>query len=208
MGQGAKPAAPAGAPKVAYEKDFPEATAKEIQNKLIAAGEKITADGKMGPATRAAMARHPEITSQPAAAQAAGADLNAAEKGPATVPPKPLAPGQMTEPDTPENDLSMFSKNAVPAPAAQQQTATDLANQETQAQANAAPPGEASYTPPAGAKPAAKPATPATTPVKSGTGVPVTSGNPVDRSTDYAGESLSREDQIALEAMLRIAGLR
>jgi hypothetical protein len=69
-----------GRPKVNYEKDFPAATAMELQKKLNAAGEKLAVDGKMGPATRAAMARHPEITSdpnaqqnQPAAAPAAAA---------------------------------------------------------------------------------------------------------------------------------------
>jgi peptidoglycan hydrolase-like protein with peptidoglycan-binding domain len=72
--QSTKPAPvakPAGPPKVAYEKDFPEETAKELQTKLNAVGEKLTVDGKMGPATRAAMARHPEITSNPNATAAA-----------------------------------------------------------------------------------------------------------------------------------------
>jgi len=50
---------PAGAPKVAYDKNFPAATAMELQKKLNAVGEKLTVDGKMGPATRAAMARNP-----------------------------------------------------------------------------------------------------------------------------------------------------
>ena len=96
----------------------------------------------------------------------------------------------MTEPNTPENDLSMFNKNAAPAPAAQQQTATDLANQEKQAQANAAPPGEASYTPPAGAKPAPAPAKPA--PAK-----PVVTG-PGQTNADYAGESVEfRNDELS-----------
>ena len=77
-GQGAK----ASAPKVGYEKDFPEATAKELQTKLNAAGEKLTVDGKMGPATRAAMARHPEITSQSPESQAVSADYKSANTDP------------------------------------------------------------------------------------------------------------------------------
>jgi hypothetical protein len=86
----AKPAAPAPAPKVAYEKDFPAATAMELQKKLNAAGEKLTVDGKMGPATRAAMARHPEITSQSPESQAISADLRTANNpGSVTAPPAP-----------------------------------------------------------------------------------------------------------------------
>lgn len=70
-GQGATPPAPAA-------KAQPEAWVKELQTKLNAAGEKLTVDGIMGPATRAAQSRHPEITTQPEAAQAVAADYRSA----------------------------------------------------------------------------------------------------------------------------------
>lgn len=81
-GAPAKPAAPAK-PGAAPAAGKPEAWVKELQTKLNAAGEKLNPDGVMGPATRAAQARHPEITTQPAAAQAVAADINSAEKAPA-----------------------------------------------------------------------------------------------------------------------------
>ena len=86
--QAGKPAAPqaatpTAAPKVNYEKDFPAATAKELQTKLNAVGEKLTVDGMMGPATRAAMARHPEITTNPNAAAPAA---QAGRQTPAAAP--------------------------------------------------------------------------------------------------------------------------
>ena len=84
-------AAPAqgGRPKVNYEKDFPAATAMELQKKLNAAGEKLAVDGKMGPATRQAMARHPEITSDPNAQQNQPAAAPATAAAPAAAPKPP-----------------------------------------------------------------------------------------------------------------------
>ena len=112
--QSAKPApvAPAGAPKVAYDKGYPEATVKELQTKLNAAGEKLTVDGKMGPATRDAQARHPEITTQPAAAQAVAADINSANQA------APAAPA-MTAADQEDADMgAAMTANAAVAPTA------------------------------------------------------------------------------------------
>ena len=67
----AKPAAPAGAPKVAYDKTMPAATVQELQTKLNAKDPtlKLTVDGKLGPATKAAMAKHPDVTTDPNAPQ-------------------------------------------------------------------------------------------------------------------------------------------
>jgi hypothetical protein len=76
--QGATPTAPA-APATGAK---PEAWVKELQDKLNAAGEKLKPDGVMGPATRAAQQRHPEVTTQPDAAQAVAADINKGETGP------------------------------------------------------------------------------------------------------------------------------
>ena len=77
-------AKPAGAPKVAYDKNFPTATAKELQTKLNARDPslKLTVDGKMGPATRAAMAKYPDVTSNP----------NAPQNQPAPAAPAPVTP--------------------------------------------------------------------------------------------------------------------
>ena len=82
-GKAAAPAgttAPAPAAKPAAK---PDPTTMELQKKLIAAGAKIKADGIMGPATRAAQQQFPNVTTQPAAAQAVGADINSADKAPA-----------------------------------------------------------------------------------------------------------------------------
>jgi len=72
-GAAAKPAAAAGGQ--------PEAWVKELQTKLNAAGEKLKVDGIMGPGTRAAQARHPEVTTQPADAQAVAKDMLSANDG-------------------------------------------------------------------------------------------------------------------------------
>jgi hypothetical protein len=72
----------------------PEAWVQELQTKLNAAGEKLKVDGIMGPATRQAQARHPEITTQTAAQQAVGADINSADATPAA-PVAPAAPTGM-----------------------------------------------------------------------------------------------------------------
>jgi hypothetical protein len=101
-----QPAKPAVAPKVNYEKDFPHDTAVELQQKLNAAGEKLAVDGKMGPATRAAMARHPEITSQSASSQAVSADINQADKGPATPAANPAANNPVVTPPAPAQQPS------------------------------------------------------------------------------------------------------
>ena len=67
----AKPAAPAGAPKVAYDKTMPAATVQELQTKLNAKDPtlKLTVDGKLGPSTKAAMAKYPDVTTDPNAPQ-------------------------------------------------------------------------------------------------------------------------------------------
>jgi peptidoglycan hydrolase-like protein with peptidoglycan-binding domain len=88
--QATKTAPVAGAPTVGYEKDFPAATAMEIQKQLNAKGEKLVVDGKMGPATREAMKRHPEVTTQTDAEKAAasGQDTAPAPEAPETTTPR------------------------------------------------------------------------------------------------------------------------
>lgn len=80
-GAPAKPAAPAAG------KSDPNVMA--LQQKLIAAGAKIKADGIMGPATRAAQAQFPNVTTQTDAEKAVAADINSADKTPATPTPAP-----------------------------------------------------------------------------------------------------------------------
>lgn len=85
-----KPPAKPTAPMVAYDKNYPPEMVKQLQNMLNAAGEKLTVDGKMGPATRQAQARHPEITTQDPAAQQYAQSLAGqapAQAGDTTVPP-------------------------------------------------------------------------------------------------------------------------
>jgi hypothetical protein len=91
----AKPAAPAGAPKVAYDKTMPAATVQELQTKLNAKDPtlKLTVDGKLGPATKAAMAKYPDVTTDPNAPQ----NQAAAPAAPAAAPapsPEQLAAAQ------------------------------------------------------------------------------------------------------------------
>lgn len=57
---------------------------KALQDKLIAAGAKIKADGFMGPATRAAQAQFPNVTTQSDAEKNAGANINSANTAPTT----------------------------------------------------------------------------------------------------------------------------
>jgi len=179
--QGTKPAAPA---KVAYDTNFPEATAKELQTKLNAAGEKLTVDGKMGPATRAAMARHPEITTQPAAAQAVGADINSADNTPAAPAPAP-APAAPT-------GSAALNPNAPGANAATTIPSGGLENQANQAQAPAAP-----ATAPAAPATAAGPA-PGTVGTGSGGQLVDGSGKPVQQGSTQqpaqVGESTMYDD--------------
>jgi hypothetical protein len=59
---------------------------KALQDKLIAAGAKIKADGFMGPATRAAQAQFPNVTTQTDTEKAVGADINNANNTPAAAP--------------------------------------------------------------------------------------------------------------------------
>jgi hypothetical protein len=59
---------------------------KALQDKLIAAGAKIKADGFMGPATRAAQAQFPNVTTQTDTEKAVGADINNANNTPASAP--------------------------------------------------------------------------------------------------------------------------
>lgn len=119
------------APKVGYEKDFPEATAKELQTKLNAAGEKLTVDGKMGPATRAAMARHPEITSQSPESQAVSANYSSANNDPtqSTAPAAAAmaAMGQATSTAT-DAATGQGAQPTAPAPAAAAPAAAPAVN--------------------------------------------------------------------------------
>jgi len=64
-------AAPAGTTKPAAVAAKPDPNVKALQDKLIAAGAKIKADGIMGPATRAAQAQFPNVTTQTDAEKAA-----------------------------------------------------------------------------------------------------------------------------------------
>ena len=98
-GQGGKPAAPAGAPKVAYDKTMPAATVQELQTKLNAKDPtlKLTVDGKLGPATKAAMAKYPDVTTDPNAPQ----NQAAAPEAPAAAPAAPAAPADPTQPANP-----------------------------------------------------------------------------------------------------------
>jgi hypothetical protein len=127
-------AAPAGATAPAAKPVAkPDPTTMELQKKLIAAGAKIKADGIMGPATRAAQQQFPNVTTQPAAAQAVAADLNAGEKGPATVPapapaPEP-APAPAPAPVTDTGDETARLAGRVPAPAPAPAPVTDTGDE-------------------------------------------------------------------------------
>jgi hypothetical protein len=67
---------------------MPAATVQELQTKLNAKDPtlKLTVDGKLGPATKAAMAKHPDVTTDP----------NAPQNQPAA-PAAPAAPAQSPE---------------------------------------------------------------------------------------------------------------
>jgi hypothetical protein len=70
---------------------------KALQDKLIAAGAKIKADGIMGPATRAAQAQFPNVTTQTDAEKAVAANINSANNTPVT---PPVAPAPQTSMNT------------------------------------------------------------------------------------------------------------
>ena len=72
---------------------------KALQDKLIAAGAKIKADGIMGPATRKAQAQFPNVTTQTPAEKAVAADINSANNTPVTPPAAP-APSPQTSMNT------------------------------------------------------------------------------------------------------------
>jgi hypothetical protein len=74
-------AAPAGTTKPAAVAAKPDPNVKALQDKLIAAGAKIKADGIMGPATRAAQAQFPNVTTQTDAEKAVAADMLSANDG-------------------------------------------------------------------------------------------------------------------------------
>jgi hypothetical protein len=99
-GQGGKPAAPAGAPKVAYDKTMPAATVQELQTKLNAKDPtlKLTVDGKLGPATKAAMAKYPDVTTDPNAPQNQPAAPEAPAQAAAPAAPAAPAPAQAVAP--------------------------------------------------------------------------------------------------------------
>ena len=112
----AKPAAPAGAPKVAYDKTMPAATVQELQTKLNAKDPtlKLTVDGKLGPSTKAAMAKYPDVTTDPNAPQnqapaavdtapvPAAANASSSYTGaPAAAPEAPAAAAPAAAPEAP-----------------------------------------------------------------------------------------------------------
>ena len=117
---GATPAQGASTTPVAAPAGQPDPNVKALQDKLIAAGAKIKADGIMGPATRAAQQQFPNVTTQTDAEKAAAggegggmvatpADAAAAATPAAPAPaaaPAPTAPAEKMAdggpPPTPE----------------------------------------------------------------------------------------------------------
>jgi hypothetical protein len=212
---GTKPAA--GAPKVAYEKDFPEATAKELQTKLNAAGEKLTVDGKMGPATRAAMARHPEITTNP----------NAPATPAAPTAPAPTAPAPTgsiaTDTTDPLNQPKPAAPAAPTAPAPTGSIATDTTDPLNQPKPATVAPTATAGTPPPAATTAAAAAPVSGAPANvtaqgSEFGTDATFAKPAaaPAASQYSlapksggpGLKMPTAESAELTSMLRIAGLR
>jgi len=81
---GATPAQGASTTPVAAPAGQPDPNVKALQDKLIAAGAKIKADGIMGPATRAAQQQFPNVTTQSPEEQAVAKDLLSANDGSTT----------------------------------------------------------------------------------------------------------------------------
>jgi len=80
------PAKPAGGAPAGFD-----ANVKALQDKLIAAGAKIKADGIMGPQTRAAQAQFPNVTTQTDAEKAHAASLGDAPAQTQAANPTPAA---------------------------------------------------------------------------------------------------------------------
>lgn len=94
--QGANPTKPGAPAKPAAAPAGFDANVKALQDKLIAAGAKIKADGIMGPATRAAQAQFPNVTTQTDAEKAHAASLgDAPAQQQAANPTAPAAPAGM-----------------------------------------------------------------------------------------------------------------
>jgi hypothetical protein len=66
----------------ACEVGYPKETVMELQTLLNKAGEKLKVDGKMCAPTRQAHLRHPQITTQPLAAQAVAAEIAKGDMSP------------------------------------------------------------------------------------------------------------------------------
>jgi peptidoglycan hydrolase-like protein with peptidoglycan-binding domain len=112
--------APAPAGTTAKVPGKPDPNVMALQQKLIAAGAKIKADGIMGPATRAAQAQFPNVTTQTAAEKAAaggagaGMVATAADQAAAGAAPAPT----MTAADQEDADMgAAMQANAAAAPA-------------------------------------------------------------------------------------------
>lgn len=93
----------------------PDPNVKALQDKLIAAGAKIKADGIMGPATRAAQAQFPNVTTQTDAEKAVAADINKAEQG-AQAQATP-APNNLVNPDSQQGQMLAAQTAGMDAPA-------------------------------------------------------------------------------------------
>jgi hypothetical protein len=100
--QATKPAAPVAAK--------PDPNVKALQDKLIAAGAKIKADGIMGPATRAAQAQFPNVTTQTDAEKAAASGQDAVPAVPAQSPEQ-LAAAQTANGVDPATGQNVSIKN-------------------------------------------------------------------------------------------------
>lgn len=151
----------------------PDPNVKALQDKLIAAGAKIKADGIMGPATRAAQQQFPQVTTQSPEEQAVAADLLSANDGSTTS-------GAAPEPRDPNAGLAGAAAGAA-APAAE--PAAGGAATTTPAAAPAAAPAQGTA---AGYAPAAAPAQGG---LVDGSGKPVVSGSGQQVKTGATMES-------------------
>ena len=117
---GATQAAPAGqAAKPARPVAQPDPNVMALQQKLIAAGAKIKADGIMGPATRAAQQQFPTVTTQTDAEKAVAADMLSANDGSTTSGAAATArnPNAGLTPDDPRWQGAKPAPAPAPAPA-------------------------------------------------------------------------------------------
>jgi hypothetical protein len=119
--QAGQSASPKPAAKPAAKAD---PNVKALQDKLIAAGAKIKADGIMGPATRAAQAQFPNVTTQtgaeqaaasaPGAAPATAAELGAGANGAAAAMASQSAPASNATANTTGGPANMGAPAATP----------------------------------------------------------------------------------------------